>query len=210
VRIALADRVLSESSFSHIVSAPIERVDIAGWLFSLRNSEFRRCCSPDHIACGASTAVDGRPMSINGKARLDVLSSGDAAGDDVAAAPRRRHARREASTSAAAVGTSAGNSRDSSGPATRWSESTSTRRCWLSLATRVENEGPMNVRFHIGQFVNVVGWLARRVRRCETTSTRPRASMERIAPEAPMPASPRSNPPRAVTRMIVGGVFGVP
>jgi hypothetical protein len=61
----MADRRLSESSFSHIVCAPIERVDIAGWLFTLRNSEFRRCCSPDHIACGASRTDDGRPMSIN-------------------------------------------------------------------------------------------------------------------------------------------------
>jgi hypothetical protein len=61
----MADRPLSESSFSHIVRAPIERVDIVGWLFSLPTSEFRRCCSPDHIACGASTTDDGRPMSIN-------------------------------------------------------------------------------------------------------------------------------------------------
>jgi hypothetical protein len=60
----LADRPLSESSFSHIVRAPIERVDIAGWLFNLPTSEFRRCCPPDHIACGASSTDDGRPMSI--------------------------------------------------------------------------------------------------------------------------------------------------
>jgi hypothetical protein len=69
----VADRPLSESSFSHIACAPIERVDIARWLFSLPNSEFRRCCPPDHIACGASTTDDGRRMSINAETIGDNL-----------------------------------------------------------------------------------------------------------------------------------------
>jgi hypothetical protein len=56
---------LSESSFSHIVNAPIESIDLADWLFHLSNAEFRRCYPPAHFACGTTTTDDGRPMSIN-------------------------------------------------------------------------------------------------------------------------------------------------
>lgn len=61
----MSDRTLSNSSFGHIINAPIERVDIADWLFHLSNPEYRRCCPPAHIAAGATTTDDGRPMSIN-------------------------------------------------------------------------------------------------------------------------------------------------
>lgn len=48
-----------------MINAPIERVDIADWLFHLPNAEYQRCCPPAHIACGATTTDDGRPMSTN-------------------------------------------------------------------------------------------------------------------------------------------------
>jgi hypothetical protein len=56
---------IAESSFSHMINAPIERVDIADWVLHLPNAESRRCCPPAHIACGATTTDDGTPMSTN-------------------------------------------------------------------------------------------------------------------------------------------------
>jgi hypothetical protein len=55
---------LSDSSFSHKIAVPIEKVDIADWLFSLPEAEYQRCCPPDHVAAGSTTTDDGRPMSI--------------------------------------------------------------------------------------------------------------------------------------------------
>jgi hypothetical protein len=61
----MTDRILSHSSFSHIVDVPIERIDIADWLFNLPEAEYQRCCPPDHIAAGATSTGNGRRMSIN-------------------------------------------------------------------------------------------------------------------------------------------------
>ena len=61
----MTDRILSHSSFSHIVDVPIERIDIADWLFNLPEAEYQRCCPPDHIAAGATSTDNGRRMSIN-------------------------------------------------------------------------------------------------------------------------------------------------
>ncbi|MGO9236229.1 MAG: hypothetical protein ACLP4V_19965 [Methylocella sp.] len=61
----LSDKVLSNSAYSHVINAPIEKVDIADWLFKLPEAEYRRCCPPDHISCGATFTDDGTPMSIN-------------------------------------------------------------------------------------------------------------------------------------------------
>ena len=58
------DRTLSLSTVTHIINAPIEKVDIADWLFNLPDAEYQRC-SPVHIAAGHTTSDDGRPMSIN-------------------------------------------------------------------------------------------------------------------------------------------------
>lgn len=60
-----ADRVLSQSSFEHVIDVPADRVDIADWLFHLGNKEYERCCPPDHIACGYTHTDGGQPMSIN-------------------------------------------------------------------------------------------------------------------------------------------------
>ena len=43
----LTEKRLSNSAYSHIIHAPIERVDIAGWLFSMSEAEYCRCCPPD-------------------------------------------------------------------------------------------------------------------------------------------------------------------
>jgi hypothetical protein len=61
----MTDLTLSESSYSAVIEAPIERVDIADWLFSQADAEFQRCCPPDHIAAGSTVTDDGRRMSIN-------------------------------------------------------------------------------------------------------------------------------------------------
>jgi hypothetical protein len=61
----LSDKELSNSSYSHIIQAPIEKVDIAAWLFNLPEAEYGRCCPPDHISCGTTSTDDGKPMSIN-------------------------------------------------------------------------------------------------------------------------------------------------
>ena len=58
------DHTLSLSTVTHIINAPIEKVDIADWLFNLPDAEYQRC-SPAHIAAGHTTSDDGRPMSIN-------------------------------------------------------------------------------------------------------------------------------------------------
>ena len=60
----IAGEILSDSSFSHIIEAPIELIDIPAWLYSLPTEEYRRC-SPQHIAAGATFADDGKRMSIN-------------------------------------------------------------------------------------------------------------------------------------------------
>lgn len=59
-----SEAILSSSVYSHAIDVPIQRVDIADWLFHLPNAEFQRCCPPEHIAGGTSTTDDGRPMQI--------------------------------------------------------------------------------------------------------------------------------------------------
>jgi hypothetical protein len=58
------DRKLSESSYEHVIDVSFEQVDVVGWLFSLPNDEYRRCCQPDHIACGLTSTDDGQPMCV--------------------------------------------------------------------------------------------------------------------------------------------------
>ncbi len=53
----------SESEELKACSA-IEKVDIPAWCFSLPDAEYQ-ACSPAHVAAGATTAPDGRRMSIN-------------------------------------------------------------------------------------------------------------------------------------------------
>src|ERR1700689_4463827 len=55
---------LVESSFSAIINAPIEEIDIPAWCFSLPEAEYQ-ACSPAHCSAGVTTAPDGRRMPIN-------------------------------------------------------------------------------------------------------------------------------------------------
>ena len=61
----MTGRILSQSTFSHLIDVPIECIDIADWLFNLPEAEYQRCCPPDHIAAGATSTDNGRRMSIN-------------------------------------------------------------------------------------------------------------------------------------------------
>jgi hypothetical protein len=61
----MPDHTLSKSAFKAVINAPIELIDIKEWLLGLPDAEYQRCAPPDHIACGATTTDDGRPMSIN-------------------------------------------------------------------------------------------------------------------------------------------------
>ena len=58
------DDTLVNSSFSAVVNAPIEKIDIPTWCFSLPEAEYQ-ACSPAHCSAGVTTAPDGRRMSIN-------------------------------------------------------------------------------------------------------------------------------------------------
>jgi hypothetical protein len=58
------DDTLVNSSFSANIYAPIEKIDIPTWCFSLSEAEYQ-ACSPAHCSAGSTTAPDGRRMSIN-------------------------------------------------------------------------------------------------------------------------------------------------
>lgn len=66
------EQVLSRSVYTAKINAPIEKVDIADWLFNLPDAEYQRC-HPAHIACGTTTADDGKQMSINVETIGDAL-----------------------------------------------------------------------------------------------------------------------------------------
>jgi len=65
-------RTLSLSTVTAVIHAPIEKVDIADWLFNLHEAEYQRC-SDAHIAAGITSTDDGRPMSINVETIGDAL-----------------------------------------------------------------------------------------------------------------------------------------
>jgi hypothetical protein len=58
------DNTLVQTSFSVTIQAPIEKVDLPSWCFTLPDSEYQ-ACSPAHVSTGASTTVEGRRMAIN-------------------------------------------------------------------------------------------------------------------------------------------------
>ncbi len=58
------EEILTESSCTATIDAPIEFVDIPTWLFTPPDAEYQRC-SPAHIAAAATRTDDGRRMSIN-------------------------------------------------------------------------------------------------------------------------------------------------
>jgi hypothetical protein len=60
----VSDTIITESTSTAIINAPIEFVDIADWVFTLPDAEYQRC-SPAHIAAGFTTSDDGSRMSLN-------------------------------------------------------------------------------------------------------------------------------------------------
>jgi hypothetical protein len=58
------DLTISLSTVTAKINAPFEKVNIADWILHLPDAEYQRC-STAHIAAGATTTEDGRPMSIN-------------------------------------------------------------------------------------------------------------------------------------------------
>lgn len=60
----MEDYTLVKSSFSATINASVEKVDIPTWCFTLPESEYQ-AYSPAHCSAGATTASDGRRMSIN-------------------------------------------------------------------------------------------------------------------------------------------------
>ncbi|MBA2934584.1 hypothetical protein HZF05_10805 [Sphingomonas sp. CGMCC 1.13654] len=58
------DNQIVDSSFTAIINAPIEKVDIPAWAFSLPDHEYQDC-SGAHVAAGFTTGPDGKRMSIN-------------------------------------------------------------------------------------------------------------------------------------------------
>ena len=59
----IADQIV-DSSFSAIINAPIEKINIPEWVFSLTEAEYQSC-SPAHITAAKGIGADGRRMSIN-------------------------------------------------------------------------------------------------------------------------------------------------
>jgi len=60
----MEDNTLVQSSFSATIDAPIAKVDIPSWCFTLPESEYQSC-SPAHYSAGSTTAPDGRDLSIS-------------------------------------------------------------------------------------------------------------------------------------------------
>jgi hypothetical protein len=51
----MEDRIIVDSGFSAIINAPLEKIDIPAWCFSLPDDEYQGC-SPAHFAAGSTTA----------------------------------------------------------------------------------------------------------------------------------------------------------
>jgi hypothetical protein len=60
----MQDNTLVKSSFSSMIQAPIEQVDIPAWCFGLSEAEYQSCSSA-HVSAAVTRAPDGRRMSIN-------------------------------------------------------------------------------------------------------------------------------------------------
>jgi hypothetical protein len=58
------EQIIVDSSFSAIINAPIEKINIPEWCFTLTENEYQNC-SPAHVAAGFTTSADGKRMSIN-------------------------------------------------------------------------------------------------------------------------------------------------
>ena len=59
----IADQLV-DSNFTAIINAPIEKINIPEWAFSLSENTYQEC-SPAHISAAKTIGADGRRMSIN-------------------------------------------------------------------------------------------------------------------------------------------------
>jgi hypothetical protein len=60
----MSDHQIVDSSFTAIINAPLEKIDLPKWAFTLPEHEYQGA-SPAHVAAGFTTAPDGKRMSIN-------------------------------------------------------------------------------------------------------------------------------------------------
>jgi hypothetical protein len=59
----IAEQIV-DSSFTAVINAPIEKINIPEWAFNLPEAEYQSC-SPAHVSAAATVGADGRRMSIN-------------------------------------------------------------------------------------------------------------------------------------------------
>jgi len=59
----IADQLV-DSSFTAIINAPIESINLPEWAFNLSEAEYQSC-SPAHVSAAKTVGADGRRMSIN-------------------------------------------------------------------------------------------------------------------------------------------------
>lgn len=55
---------LVDSSFTAVINAPIEKINLPEWAFNLSEAEYQSC-SPAHVSAAKTIGPDGRRMSIN-------------------------------------------------------------------------------------------------------------------------------------------------
>ncbi len=76
------DNQIVDSSFTAIVNAPLDKIDIPAWCFNLSEREYQVSSPASHIAAGLTTAPDGKRMSINveiiGGSLMGASTTGDA------------------------------------------------------------------------------------------------------------------------------------
>ena len=60
----MSDQLIARSSAAATIRAPLSAIDLADWVFTLRDDEYQ-ACSKNHVAAAATFAPDGKRMSIN-------------------------------------------------------------------------------------------------------------------------------------------------
>lgn len=56
--------ILAESTAVAIINAPVEKINVTEWLFTLKDDEYQACSSA-HIGGGWSISKDGKRISLN-------------------------------------------------------------------------------------------------------------------------------------------------
>jgi hypothetical protein len=60
----MRENQIVDSSFTALINAPLDKIDIPTWCLNLPEKEYQ-ACSPAHVSAGFATAPDGKRMSIN-------------------------------------------------------------------------------------------------------------------------------------------------